>query len=245
MWSNLTFGKYAGKSLPQVLLRDPDWFFWAIEEGVFDKYSGLLSEAHDLNYKAHHIKIPKTDPQEWCIRYVIYKGESFADFEIVEAAQPKHYGSWNIVFYDDHLNLSIPRRCRKYDKLGFRLLLKKFKFYFLGNSRARLTRRWCNEFFANPNHFISRREARPVCPARLIAKPPEVSSWETMVAARRREPGQGEVTTGTEKYSTLEGLFTEAAEQSTQPLHSSGPSGKTEGEIGEKEWRTQFGKRDY
>jgi len=35
-WSTLKSGKYEGKTLPQVLFKDPDYFFWAIEEGVFD-----------------------------------------------------------------------------------------------------------------------------------------------------------------------------------------------------------------
>jgi hypothetical protein len=37
MWSILTFGKYKGKSLPEVILQDPDWFFRAIENHVLEK----------------------------------------------------------------------------------------------------------------------------------------------------------------------------------------------------------------
>jgi len=28
-WSTLPFGKHKGKTLPQIVFADPDWFFWA------------------------------------------------------------------------------------------------------------------------------------------------------------------------------------------------------------------------
>jgi len=34
-WSILPFGKHKGKTLPQIVFTDPDWFFWAMEENVF------------------------------------------------------------------------------------------------------------------------------------------------------------------------------------------------------------------
>ena len=34
-WTTLNFGKHAGLSLPQIILCDADWFFWALNKGVF------------------------------------------------------------------------------------------------------------------------------------------------------------------------------------------------------------------
>jgi hypothetical protein len=34
-WTTLNFGKYAGLSLPQIILADADWFFLAFNKGVF------------------------------------------------------------------------------------------------------------------------------------------------------------------------------------------------------------------
>ncbi len=45
-WSELTFGKHKGKTLPQVLFADPEYFFWAYEERVFK--GGLAAEAEEL-----------------------------------------------------------------------------------------------------------------------------------------------------------------------------------------------------
>ena len=61
MWSKLYFGKHAGKSLPQILFYDPDYFFWSIEKKVFK--DRLAVEADKLTRMVRHIRIPKPDPK--------------------------------------------------------------------------------------------------------------------------------------------------------------------------------------
>ena len=29
-WSTVPFGKYKGKTFPEIIVRDPDWFFWVL-----------------------------------------------------------------------------------------------------------------------------------------------------------------------------------------------------------------------
>ena len=70
MHSILNFGKHEGKSLPEVLLHEPDWFFWAIENHVLEKH-GFAAEASDLNFKARNIKIPKPDTEHWRVNYLL------------------------------------------------------------------------------------------------------------------------------------------------------------------------------
>jgi hypothetical protein len=72
------------------------------------------------------------------------------------------------MFRGDHLDLSVPRSLKQYDKLGCKLLLKQFKHYFLGSRDVRLTMRWCDQFFANPNNFVGRRGRPPISPAKLL-----------------------------------------------------------------------------
>ncbi len=71
-WTPLNFGKYKGKSLPQVLFADPDWFFWAVENAVFENRPGLKTEADDLNRKARNIRIPGSDGVRRLVEYVIH-----------------------------------------------------------------------------------------------------------------------------------------------------------------------------
>ena len=53
-WSVLPFGKYKGKTLPEIIARDPDWFFWM--QPKF--YGRLAKEAKYLERRARAIKIP-------------------------------------------------------------------------------------------------------------------------------------------------------------------------------------------
>ena len=71
-WTIVGFGRHAKKTLPQIVFIDPDWFFWAIEEGVFEKNPKLAQESKDIAYKATRIRVPGKDPSEWKVEYVIH-----------------------------------------------------------------------------------------------------------------------------------------------------------------------------
>jgi hypothetical protein len=146
-WTVLDFGKHKGRSLPEVLLRDPDWFFWAIEKDVFKWKYGLLIEVVELAWKARHIKIPRAVPDNWRIEYLRDDKGKSCGFQIVPVSHPAvSEGLGN------HLDLNVVHRCRSYDKMGNRLLLKSFKQYFLASGP--LTKLWCEEFFADPDNFL-------------------------------------------------------------------------------------------
>ena len=40
-WTTINFGKHQGKTLPQVILDDADWFFWAYENKVLQGSFGF------------------------------------------------------------------------------------------------------------------------------------------------------------------------------------------------------------
>jgi hypothetical protein len=76
MWTVCNLGKWydKGMTLPQILLADPDFLFWAVEKGAFR--GRQADEAKELDRKARRIKIPKPDPENWEIQYW------FADIEL-------------------------------------------------------------------------------------------------------------------------------------------------------------------
>jgi hypothetical protein len=161
----IDFGKrHNGKSLAYVLLHDPDWFFWAMEKHAFDRHPGLMELAHELNYKARNIKIPKPNPQDWHLRYVMDANGKFERFEIIQATSQDIEGYFG-TFRSDRLDLSFPRQVKQYDKLGGHLLLRSFRHYFFGNKEARLTRERCEVFFADPDNFV---RSPPVVPEELF-----------------------------------------------------------------------------
>lgn len=50
-WTTLDFGRHNGRTLPQVVLIDPDWFFYALEKGWLQGDS-LVAEAKEVASKA-------------------------------------------------------------------------------------------------------------------------------------------------------------------------------------------------
>ena len=53
-WRAMPFGKYKGKTLPEIIVIDLDWFFWVLPK----LYGKIAKEAHDLARKVRAIKIP-------------------------------------------------------------------------------------------------------------------------------------------------------------------------------------------
>ncbi|SRR6266446_10957927 len=47
----LSFGRYNGRSLPEIVLTDPDWFFLAISKGVFQ--GKLMTVRHCRRQRFH------------------------------------------------------------------------------------------------------------------------------------------------------------------------------------------------
>jgi uncharacterized protein (DUF3820 family) len=43
-WTAVPFGKYKGKTLPEIVFRDIDWFFWMLPK----LYGKLAEEAQEL-----------------------------------------------------------------------------------------------------------------------------------------------------------------------------------------------------
>jgi hypothetical protein len=52
----------------KFLFSDPNYFFWSIERKI-DK-GCLAMEADKLTRMVRHIRIPKPDPENWCVEYL-------------------------------------------------------------------------------------------------------------------------------------------------------------------------------
>lgn len=153
-WSTLRFGKYEGKTLPQVLFTDPDWFFWAVSENAFEKQGKKISqEAADLNKKAKNIRIPQNGPEKMVAEYAIHHPtKKFSHMELVPFTRPKHVGSTS-TFRSNSIDMSIPRKIAAYDKLGGKHLISNIKYYLFGSKSYRMTKDKCEAFFADDNNF--------------------------------------------------------------------------------------------
>jgi len=152
-WTELWFGKHKGKTLPQIMFTDPDWFFYAYDKKYFVDKGKLPIEANEIFKKATSIKIPQTGHQRLVAEYGIHPvTNDFCDLEIVPENRPLHRGSTE-VFRKDVIDMSVPSKIKDYDKLGCKLMIKALKFHVLGNTKLTMTRKRCEDFFNDNANF--------------------------------------------------------------------------------------------
>jgi hypothetical protein len=149
-WTTLTFGRHAGRSLPEIILSDVDWFFWALNNDVFQ--GKLANEAEKLAQRATAIKIPRPDPRRWQVEYCYDDTGGFCGFSFVKADISSYCGSRSVRWLP-YLDLSYARGGKAYDKRGCRNLLRDFRCHYFGK-HTRLTKRRCKEFFSNKDNFL-------------------------------------------------------------------------------------------
>src|ERR1700686_336432 len=88
MWTPLNFGKHAGRTLPQVVLSDPNWFFWAVSKDIF--VGKLGSEAKALDLRARNIGIPKPNAKKWEVEYRWDREHRFLGCDFVRGESFRH-----------------------------------------------------------------------------------------------------------------------------------------------------------
>ena len=117
-WTTLHFGRYAGRTLPEILLIDPDWFCFMLPKF----YSGLREEAHELHVRARAIRIPKKKPSKFEVEYRFDPEGRFEGFYIVKVGQPNYSKYATRLPY---LDLLAAVGSKKYDKRSGRVMLRK------------------------------------------------------------------------------------------------------------------------
>ena len=150
-WSPLEFGKHKGRTIPWVMLHDPDWFFWAYENGAFRAW--MPREAHEAYYKARSIRVRvEGSPSPWVVYHLHYTSRSLWEVEIARSwTKSKHKFCLRVI------DLGIPRRFRERDKRGARLLLAEVKRLCFPDN-CRLTRKACEAFFDDDSNFDLSRD---------------------------------------------------------------------------------------
>jgi len=163
-WTAVDVGKYRGKgkTLPQIVFDDPDWFFWAIGQRVFR--GTLADEAERIDGRARRIRVPPSDGRPRVAEYTRRSRDgAFTVLELVETSRPPHSRSERRPWID------LSYATGSYDKTGCRLLVSAAKFALFGSATYRLTRRRAEAFFDDDDNFASdtcgiSTGARPPCP---------------------------------------------------------------------------------
>jgi hypothetical protein len=150
----MSFGKYQGLTLPQILFTDPDYFFWLA--GVLK--GALATEAKELARKACRVRIPKEPAEAFMVEYIFEPEGQFVGFRIVRKDRER-YAESHVIHRATHLDFSYLRSRKEYGKDGYLRFLRCFRKSFFGNESARMTKDRCEEFF-NGNNFLTDDEFR-------------------------------------------------------------------------------------
>ncbi len=149
-WSKLWFGKYSGKTLPQILLFDPIWFYWLLFNGGFkNKGDKLIKEVIDLDRKSINIRIKKRKGIKMVIEYENFGSGKFGD-AFFRPEDEESNGKRN---YVDHvIDLSAGFFFSSEWNHGRRIATTQLEYMF-GENTLMLTRKECNDFFNDMKNF--------------------------------------------------------------------------------------------
>lgn len=152
-WFTLDFGRYAGKSLPQVMFTNPDWVFWAVENDVFKRYPSLLSQVKDIAMKATRIKVPQSGDEILVVEHYVHRPtKKYSHFNLVPISTPLHPGP-SQAYRQDVIDLSFARQICPNDKTGNRNIVWSLKQAYSRDKPTRMNRERCDAFFSSSGHF--------------------------------------------------------------------------------------------
>ena len=153
VWSALDFGRHEGKTLPQIMFADPDWFFWAYASGAFNGDPLLKKEAEEIHAKSTAIQVPQRGEGKMVVEYTVHKPtHKFNGLDLVPESKPHHKGS-SVTFRRSVIDMSLVRRIAKYDKLGYKRLIRDLKDHLLGDRQMRMTKQRCEDFYSDHANF--------------------------------------------------------------------------------------------
>jgi hypothetical protein len=161
MYTKLWFGCHRGKTLAQIAFQDPDWLFWARENGCFD-CDPLYDEAEWIALCARSIRLPAGAAGKVAM-YTVDPSGRFAGFELEDAHIRPDGGS--PVYLFRHIDLSVPRQLHGYDKGGGKILIREVKACLFGDPAFRMTEARAIAFFQDKSNFCLADD----CPACLRA----------------------------------------------------------------------------
>ena len=168
-WTEMTFGKYNGLTLPEVMFKDPDWFFWVCEQGCTGPAEAIKDEFEEIYRKSRNVKIPGGRNGTHEVRYYldpIIEGApientmctgSFVTLDICKKGEINYSEDEGDKYVPrDVIDFMVPRELMKEDTDGYKIFIRKIKNIFFGAllRPVSMTREKCEEFFDNNDNFI-------------------------------------------------------------------------------------------
>jgi hypothetical protein len=146
IWTTIDFGKHKGKSLPQIIFKDADWFFHAYEN---DYFKGVQArEVNELYRRARSIKVPQRNGQKMLIEYFTHYNGKFGMIQLIPAGPD--LGRLNVA---SSIDFYMPKSHSPHDKTGYKNFVFSLKAILFGDPSRRMNRRACEDFFNNEDNF--------------------------------------------------------------------------------------------
>ena len=149
-WTAVKFGKHEGKTLPQILFRDPDWFFYMYSQGAFAGNGDLEAEAEEIYRKARAIKVP---PGYKALFIIHSPTGKFGTLQVVPSSELEHGEPMLHVIVKDVIDMEVPITISSYDKTGYKSLIGCLKLFLFEDRSRRMTKSRCEEFFEEDDNF--------------------------------------------------------------------------------------------
>jgi hypothetical protein len=147
-WQRLAGGRYAGKSLPEIMLEDPDWVLDAADTDDLD--GALRAEAAEIRRRVARMRVPREagEPPP-VVFYDLRPDGSYCGMAIVPSsdAHLAEDARRAAARTDGFFDLTVLRRIAPRDERGTLRLLQAFVYHCLGE---RMT--W-QEFLDDPRNF--------------------------------------------------------------------------------------------
>jgi hypothetical protein len=153
-WTPLNFGKHEGKTLPQVMFEDADWFFDGYQKGYFK--NGQAHEAREIYRRSRSIRVPQRNGQRMLVEYVIDKPTGkFGMMRLIpDGTDLEHLNASTVI------DFFTPRAYAGYDKTGYKNFVLALKAILFGSQSHRMSKQAREGFFNDDRNFKLANAAR-------------------------------------------------------------------------------------
>jgi hypothetical protein len=147
-WHRLGRGTYSGKTLPEVMLEDPDY---VLEGRAANELEGpMRAEANEIRRRVAHMEVPRVDGEEpVVVFYNLRPDRSYGGLAIVPRSSRRlpEYARAAAAHTDGFFDLTVPRRIAPRDRASTLEALQAFVHHCLG------ARQTLGEFLQDERNF--------------------------------------------------------------------------------------------
>jgi hypothetical protein len=158
-WWPLRSGEYKGKTIPEVLMCQPEYIFHALKNRSFDSW--YWHQATIATIRMAHMVPPRTDPHLWLFA-IQFKNHNFWDFKIIKKEFAKKYKKHGYAICK-HLDLSLVSKGGEGMNVARQRMISRIKDEFFGDNEVAAHKSDINAFLSDASNF-SADCARLHCP---------------------------------------------------------------------------------